>query len=145
MPYQTDARLSGRHPFEIFILAFALAVTLPTVLGAAPRPGTVDEALPTAVAFIWSLVMTLGAAVALAGIAWRERGAGLIMEQLGLAAAGLASIVYGGCALYIVGQAAGFPAGLIIGFGASCGWRYFQLQRIINRARSAAELRKDIP
>lgn len=139
MPYRRDARLSGRHPFELFSLVLGLATGLPITIGVAPEPGTINEVLPDVLAYAWACTLTVGSLVALAGVFWKDRGLGLILEQLGLAFVGLMCLVYGGAAVYVVGETAYFPAGLVASFGAACLWRYRQLQGIINNAQAQAD------
>lgn len=135
MPYRADARLAGRHPFEVFTLYLAFLTGLPTVLDLAPRPGSVDAELPLAVAVGWSFVLTLGAMLALMGIYWKDRITGLIMEQLGIGFVGVAAAIYVGTALYAIGWAAAIPGAVLGGFALSCGWRYRQIQRTLNIAK----------
>jgi len=135
MPYRSDVRLAGRHPFEIFTLYLAFLTGLPTVVDLAPRPGSIDAELPLAVAIGWSFVLTLGALVALIGIYWKGRVTGLIMEQLGIGFVGVAAAIYVVCVLYAAKGDAAFAAGVIGGFALSCGWRYRQIQKTLNIAR----------
>lgn len=139
MPYRVDARLTGRHPFELFTLYLCALVGLPTVLGLTPRPGSIDAELPGVVAFTWSLVLALGATGALAGIYWRNRVAGLLTEQFCLVAVGSAALVYVTCALVAVGESAGYPAAMIAGFGLSALWRAVQLQSVINEVHTVQQ------
>lgn len=132
MPYRVDARLTGRHPFELFTLYMAALVGLPTVLGLSPRPGSIDAELPPVVAFGWSLVLTLTALGALLGIYLPNRVWGLLIEQFSLVGVGAAALVYVVCALVSVGGSAGYPAALIAGFGLACLRRATQLQSVIN-------------
>ena len=140
MPYRSDPMQAGRHPFELFTLFLALLTGLPTVLGAIPRPGTIEEALPDVIPVIWSWVLFLGAACALIGIYWRDRATGLIFEQLGLAFVGLASIVYSASIAWettggghvSLRQDALIGAAIMLGFGTSCVCRYFQIQQTLD-------------
>lgn len=131
-PYRVDARLSGRHPFELYILYLAFITSLPILLRIAPAPGSVREALPALVPTVWALTLAGGSAVALVGIYWRERATGLILEQLGLALVGVASLIYCVSVLYVVGSSAGFTVAIVGGFGVSCLRRYWQIQRILD-------------
>ena len=142
MPYRVDARLSGRHPFEIFTLYFSVLVALPTVLQISPRPGSIDAALPSWVAFCWSLALLLGSATALAGIYYKKRDGGLIAEQLGLGMVGVANLLYAGVALAEVGVTTLIPAGIIAGYGVSCLIRYRDIQKIIDKVHAEDRERK---
>jgi len=132
MPYRSDPLQAGRHPFELFTLYLALLTGLPTVLGVIPPPGTVQEALPDIVQTAWAWVLFLGALTAIAGVYWKDRATGLIAEQLGLAFAGVASLAYTGCALWVAGIEAAVPAALVAGFGVSCIRRYFDIQQTLD-------------
>jgi hypothetical protein len=132
MPYRTDPRMAGRHPFEIFSLILGLLTGLPRVLGVAPAPNSITAALPPFIVTTWSAVLVAGCAIAIFGIWWHERALGLILEQLGLAMVGVACVVYSGVALASVGISASIPAGIIFAFGASCLVRWRQIQRTID-------------
>lgn len=140
-PYRTDPRMSGRHPFEIYTLFLAILTGFPTVLGIAPRPGSVNEALTPLIAAGWSWILVLGAFMALVGIYWHERATGLILEQLGLALTGVASIIYAACVLAVVGGGGFITVGLVGGFGVSCLRRYRDIQKDID-AVQAEETRR---
>ncbi len=141
-PYRVDSRLSGRHPFELFALYLAILVSLPTVLGLVPEPGSIREALPAWIATVWAWAMLLGASTALAGVYWRDRASGLILEQLGLGVFGVTNIIYAGAVLYAVGLSSIIPAAMIGGFGAACLRRYFQIQQIIDSVHEAERVQK---
>jgi hypothetical protein len=131
-PYRVDARLSGRHPFEIFALYLAFLTSLPIVLGITPQPGSIRSALPPWLSFTWATVLLAGSGVAIFGIYWRERATGLICEQLGLALVGVGSLIYCACVLYVVGAGAGFTVAIVGGFGISCLRRYWQIQSVLD-------------
>lgn len=142
-PYRTDARLSGRHPFEIFLLVFSFIVGLPTVFGIEPRPGSIQEAFPDWAGFMWSIALTLGPAIALVGVYLRNRGSGLILEQLGLAIMGAACVAYGFVGLLIV-PLSRVPAGIILGFGVACLWRYRDIQSVLHSANAEVDRRRNL-
>lgn len=131
-PYRVDARLSGRHPFELYILYLAFVSSLPILFGLAPAPGSVREALPTIVSTVWALILAGGSLAALVGIYFRERATGLILEQLGLALVGVGNLIYCVCVLYVVGESGVFMVAIVGGFGVSCLRRYWQIQRILD-------------
>lgn len=132
-PYRVDARLSGRHPFEIYVLVLCLLVSLPILLGRPATPGSVAALLPEPYAFFWSVVLAVGSAASLVGIYFKDRAKGLIIEQLGLAFVGVACVIYSGAILLSIGPLDGSVAAAIVGgFGFSCVRRYFQIQKVIN-------------
>lgn len=142
-PYRTDPLRSGRHPFELFVLTLAFLVSIPTILGATPTPGSINDTLPDWLALSWSVALAGGAGIALFGVFLLNRGVGIILEQLGLGIFAIASMVYTGAAIYSVGWAALQPVGIVAGFGAACAWRYFQLQGVLNRAQAEQEKRDE--
>lgn len=141
-PYRSDARLSGRHPFETFMLALAAFASIPALFGAAPDPGSIEAALPPIGGFLWSLILTVGSIVALAGTYWKDRATGLILEQLGLAFVGVAAFIYTGVALSVVGLSAAIPAAIIAGFGAACLKRWRDLQSVIDAVHEEEKRRR---
>jgi hypothetical protein len=136
-PYRVDARMSGRHPFELYILYLAFLTGLPVLIGLAPRPGSINAVMPAWMAFGWSAGLVGGALVTLLGVYWKERATGLIAEQLGLALVGVMSLAYSICVLYVAGMNSAIPAAIIAGFGISCIRRYFQLQEVIDAVHEA--------
>lgn len=144
MPYRVDARLTGRHPFELYLLYLTFLTALPTLLGIAPRPGSITHAMPEWLAFSWSLTLTGGAGIALAGIYWFRRDLGLIMEQLGLALTSISCLVYAAVLLSQTGISSLFPFAILAGYGVSCLVRVRHIQRFFNRAVLVQEQNKGL-
>lgn len=144
-PYRVDARLSGRHPFEIYLLYLTLLTSLPTLLGITPRPGSIEHAMPGWLQLAWSVTLTLGAANALGGIYLPRRDIGLIMEQLGLALVGTAAVIYFIVAIVDNGVDALQPLAIVGGFGAACLKRAWDIQSQVDRvhAEQLARERRD--
>jgi hypothetical protein len=132
MPYRTDASMAGRHPFEIFTLILGFITGLPRLLGVTPAPNSITAVLPPVLVLAWSFVLVAGCGVALAGIWWKDRAIGLVLEQLGLAFVGVACIVYSGVAIIALGPNASIPVGIVAAFGVSCLVRWRQIQRTID-------------
>lgn len=128
--------LSGRHPFEVFLLTMCAVSGVPLAFGA-PRPGSINSQLPEALAVGWGITLALGSVTALAGIWWRNRVSGIILEQIGLVAVGWAAIIYGAAAVIFAGWSAALPASLVLGFGVACLVRWRQLQKILDMAHEA--------
>jgi hypothetical protein len=133
--------MSGRHPFEIFMLALVVLTSVPVFFGAAPEPGSIEAALPTWGVFAWQSILAFGSVGSLLGIFWRDRATGLIMEQLGMAFVGVASVIYSASVWAIAGPGAAIPGGIILGFGIACLIRWRDIQRTIN-AVHVEELRR---
>lgn len=130
-PYRVDARLSGRHPFEIFTLFLMFITSFPTVLGIAPPPGSINASMPPWMVFTWSCVLLAGSTTALIGIYMRNRGIGLLTEQFGLAVVGVAACIYAG-AVAVVGFGGPVSVAIVLGFGVSCLVRWYQIQKAVN-------------
>lgn len=130
-PLRMDRRLSGRHPFQIFIMTLCFVTGLPTVFGTAPRPGSIEEQLPDWVGFGWALVLTVCSLLAVVGVFLPDRGLGIVLEQLGVAGVGLGALLYVVCAVVTLGEFQ-LQLGIVAGFGFACLWRWWQLQRILN-------------
>lgn len=129
--------LSGRHPFEVFLLCMCAGSGIPLAFGA-PRPGSINDVLPEALAVGWGLALAIGSVVALTGIWWRNRVSGIILEQIGLVSVGWAAIIYGVAVVIFAGWAAAFPATFVLGFGVACLVRWRQLQKILDYAYQQA-------
>jgi hypothetical protein len=139
VPYRTDARLMGRHPFQILIMFMLLLISIPVLLGVTQRPGSIAAILPPPAGLIWSITLTVGTALALVGVFWRDRARGLILEQLGLGFVGLASSVYGVAILLSRQDGAAVAIALIFGLAGASFWRYCQIQRLLNKAKLTAD------
>ena len=132
---------SGRNPFELFVLGFSLVVGAPLLWGA-PRPGSTTELLGPRLASVWGLILVFGCTVALAGVwwtwwAWLGRwvasfkprvGTGLLIEQVGLVAAGVGDVIYA-IAVAGAGPRGALAAAIVGGFGCACWWRAWLIQR----------------
>lgn len=140
-PYRVDARMAGRHPFELFTIYLAIVTSIPTVLGIVPQPGTLRTVMPPWMSAGWAWTLLVGSLLTLVGIYWKDRILGLIGEQLGLALVGVASVAYAICVVYVAGADAVITASLIGGFGASCLRRYFQIQQTLNAVHEAERRR----
>lgn len=126
---------SSRHPFELFTLALCAFVGIPLLIGEA-RPGSINEALPPWAGDLWGAMLVFGAVTALIGIFWRSRVTGIVLEQVGLAAVGGGALFYAVVVISTIGMTGAYSVIFVVGFGASCVWRYFQLARYLNTLRA---------
>lgn len=134
----------GRQPFELFVLVLGLVVGWPLLLGA-PTPGSTTELLGPVWARVWAWILVIGCLIALIGVWWTwwnrlqrwfprislRTSTGLLIEQVGLVAVGVGTLIY---AIGVVSAAGGdtgrfVPAGLVAGLGMACVWRAGQIQR----------------
>lgn len=131
---RTEIFSHSRHPFQIFVLALCLVTTFPTLIGIQPPPGTITAIVPHPVALVWAWALFLGAGAGLFSSFMKNRGTGIIVEQFGLAFAGLSCIFYAFVIGYYTYERGGLvSAGIVGGFGLSCLIRCGQIQRYLHR------------
>jgi hypothetical protein len=137
-------QLSGRHPFEIFLLALSIISGLPVLLGKAPAPGSINAVVDPLAARAWSVALTCGSALALLGVGWRVPKdptkvsiTGLSLEQVGLVTVASAATFYAVVVVIAAGVSAAVPASIILAYAGSCWVRAWQLQGIIKGTRKA--------
>lgn len=143
LPTDADYALSltpARHPFQLFILVMCVVSGMPTLLGEAPTPDSLEASSPLWFVYAWAATLTVGAIVTLVGMVWTNRFVGVLIEQVGLVAVGSAAVLYG-VVVFLRGFEAGaaFPASVIVGFGVSCLWRWKQLQRYVKSVLSLVD------
>jgi hypothetical protein len=141
MPLRTQ-QLSGRHPFEIFMLALTLVTGAPVLLGVTPRPGSMNALVSSTYVHIWAGALVIGASLALIGVAWKRPKdprlmsvTGLSLEQVGLVMVAAATLFYTAVLLLSDTPGAGVAIGTILAYGSSCAVRAWQLQGIIRGTR----------
>ena len=145
-PLRTRQALSGRHPFEVFLLVLSVVTGAPGASGQAPPPSSIAAVTDPTAARLWSIGLVVGATVALVGVAWpkpRDRAkvsiTGLSLEQVGLVGVAAVGTYYGVVVVLAVGAGALVAAGIIVAYAASCWVRAWQLQGIIRGTRAIAE------
>jgi hypothetical protein len=139
-PVPRPVVVSGRHPYEIFMMVMALATGLPTVLGVTPTPGSLNSLVDPLAAHIWGISLTVGAATALLGVVWPQPAdtklmsvTALGLEQIGLVTVGCAGVFYA-ATLALTPTASMIGIGIVAAFGAASLWRAWQLQRLLKGA-----------
>jgi len=100
------------------------------------QPNSITQALPEWAGIAWNAVLTLGALTALIGVFWRwDPDDALLVEQSGLVAAGLASLLYVAALVQAAtNSGTAVPICLIAGFSLACLWRAGQIFRGVRRA-----------
>lgn len=135
-------RLNDRHPFELYLLSWALVGALPAALGFTPAPGSVQGQMPEWAARAWAVSLALGAATALAGLAWpRSRATrvsitGLALEQVGLVTTGCATVFYSAAAILGVGVSVLTPVGVTLAFGLASFAQAWKIERALRALRA---------
>lgn len=132
---------SSRHPLIIFLLALSMVAGVAIEIADAPAPQSVQAQLPAWGVDLWGWALIVGSGIYLAGLYLQGRDrliTGVLFEQVGVATLGPAAIVYAAAVFATVGWSGAYPAGITLGFGVSCLYRWWTLQRGIKRAQAAA-------
>lgn len=123
---------ASRYPADpraIFILAMSVFVGF-TALALDAAPASMNAILPRWGVLTWGVVLALGSALALFGMALQTVN-GIIVEQIGSVTVGAATIFYSTLAFIEVGPDALQTVGMILGWGLACLIRWAQLQYLI--------------
>lgn len=129
MPHRIGIHAASRYPADpraIFILALLILIGLPLIIVGA-RPDSVAALLPRWGAALWGFALVGGSITTLYGMS-KQTVDGVITEQIGSVATGVASLIYAVCIGFIGGETALVAAAYATGFGLSCFWRWGQLQ-----------------
>lgn len=135
------------------MLALGFASGLPLLWGA-PPPRTAQQLLSPVLVHLWGYTLVLGCLLALLGVCWTwwgwlgklwprfqpADGTGLLIEQLGVLAVGVGTVIYGAGILVADQPGSYLAAGIILGFGAACFWRFGQIQRLVKVASTIEPL-----
>lgn len=132
MPY-TAEQIRSRHPFELFFVVIVLLTSIGGLLSDRVRPGSVQEGVGHGGTLAWYIALLVGGLVALAGIYWRDRATGLIMEAVGLVITGGCTVFYALAALLLIGSGSVYPAMTLLAYGAAAIWRAGQIYRLLSR------------
>lgn len=131
MVFKPAARYPA-DPRAVFILALSVFSGI-TSLAIEQAPETLQSVLPYWVVVAWGVLLTVGSAITLAGMA-RQTVNGIVTEQIGSVTVAATTIFYSGIAFWQIGASAIQAVGIILAWGLSCGIRWFQLQALINNA-----------
>lgn len=126
---------AARYPADpraVFILALSVFSGI-TTLALKAAPESLEAVLPHWGVVTWSVMLTLGSIVTLAGMAFQTMN-GIILEQVGSVIVGATTVFYSGLALYILGPGAFQTIGIILAWGLACFIRWIQLQVLIHNA-----------
>ena len=126
---------AARYPADpraVFILALSVFSGL-TSLALSAAPGSLEAILPRWGVIAWALILLVGSATALGGMAFQSLN-GIITEQVGSVMVGVATTFYASLALYTVGIDALQVVGIILAWGLACFLRWAQLQALLRQA-----------
>lgn len=148
MPFKPAARYPA-DPRAVFILALSVFSGL-TALALDAAPESLDSLLPRWGVILWGILLCLGSALTLAGMA-RQTVGGIIVEQVGSVSVAATTIFYSLLAFYTVGPDALQNVGIILAWGLACAYRWGQLQALIDqtyreqiRVRALEQFRDDV-
>lgn len=129
---------AARYPADpraVFILALSVFTGV-TALALEVAPESLESVLPPWGVMAWGVLLTLGSAFALGGMA-RQTLNGVISEQIGSVMVAATTVFYSAVAFYFVGFSALQNVGIVLAWGLACGLRWFQLQALINQSYRA--------
>jgi hypothetical protein len=121
---------SSTDPRAVFILTLCVVTGFPLIF-AGVQPGSFEELLPSLIVRLWGVSLVIGCLVTLAGMSWRRKLTGVLMEQVGSVAVGSVSVFYATAVMIVAGWDGAVPAGFIIGWAFSCFYRYGQLEHLL--------------
>jgi hypothetical protein len=129
-------------PRALFVLNLCVLIGVPLIFGNA-APGSIASKLDQPWVITWGVMLSAGSLVALMGVA-RQSVNGILFEQIGSVAVGFACVIYATAIAFSVGWSGLAPLVIVLGWGSSCLWRWFQLQRLmVNTERIVREAHED--
>lgn len=125
----------------MFIAALLMMSGFQYLIGG-PRPGSVNEALPGPLVFVWAAVLVAGGLlVVVAALAPTQLS--LYLELMAHPALAISCWVYAAAAVTFAGLAASLPAGVVLGAGAAAAVRAWQVIRTFKAIPTALEDKGD--
>jgi hypothetical protein len=134
--------LPGREPFELFLLVLTFIVHIPIVLfDSVPPSSSVTSATDPQVAYVWAVIMLIGSAVSLIGIAWpiprhpdRISVTGHALEQIGLVTVGVACLFYAAAIIVAGNTPKPIQAmSIVLAYGSACLWQAHRIQSMFRK------------
>jgi hypothetical protein len=128
---------TGRHPFEVAVLAAAAACGL-TLMVSGVSPRSVAAAMPEFVQVLWQVGLLAGGIIGLVGTFWPGKlAAQLGAEAVGVMFLGSATTMYT-IALFTVSGTQAIAAGAFVGAVALASWaRAGQIARDLRKVAAA--------
>lgn len=131
---------SGRHPFEVTILAAALLCGI-ALMASNARPRSITESMPSLVQSSWEIGLVGAGVIGLTGVLlWRGQLAVCLGVELGgVMILGTVTSMYG-IALFAVSGSQALAAGaFVVGVSLASWWRIAQIVRDLRRLALATE------
>lgn len=110
----------------------------------APASGSLERTLPPILVTSWYLLLAVGSAVCLIGIAWRKPIFGLLIERAGLFFLCSAGLLYSIVLVAAGGAKAIAAASFVLGFGLASGFRAWDIGRILVQVRALSLAREAV-
>lgn len=123
-----------RRPHEVMLLAVSVVLGV-SYLAGAPRPGSVNAALPAPVLYGWAIALLITGAAGLWACFSRDTEAGLELERGAMIAQTGALILYATIAVTYAGFAALISASIVAGWAVANTVRAVQITRDLRRLR----------
>lgn len=100
------------------------------------RSDSISNLLPFWLTASWGLLLVVGATVTLAGVFWRNRVTGLLVEGAGRTMFAPAALIYAGAVIVAAGWGGLLAAGPFVGFAVSSLWRIRQILHAVGEVKS---------
>ena len=126
---------AARYPADpraVFILALSVFSGL-TALALNAAPESLEAVLPEWAVLLWGALLIVGSATTLFGMMFQSVN-GVIIEQVGSVMVAVTTLYYSAIAFLTIGDDALQNVGIILAWGLACGWRWGQLQSLLNDA-----------
>lgn len=135
--FRTPAVRYPPDPRALFVLVLCVVVGVPLVFADA-TPASIAAQMDDWLVVAWGIMLSGGSLVTLVGTA-RQSPWGVIAEQVGSVALGVACLLYGGAILLTVQLTGLLPAGIVFAFGTASIWRWGQLQAYLHGTEKLAQ------
>jgi len=130
-----------RHPHQVLIAAL-LAVSGTAILLGGPKPGSVDDALPPPLVFLWAGVLAAGGLMVVAA-AFVPALTALFLELMADPPLTIMCAVYATAIAMSAGARAAVPVSLIAGVSAAFAVRSVQVFRALMAVRRELSRRRE--
>lgn len=135
--FSTPAVRYPPDPRALFVLLLCVVVGVPLIFANA-TPSSIVSQLDDPLVVAWGIMLSGGSLLTLVG-AIRQTPGGVVLEQVGSVALGVACLLYAGAIWVAVGTPGLVPMAITSAFGAASLWRWGQLQAYLHATEKLAE------
>lgn len=125
-----------RHPMQVFVAGLLTLSGIPILAGGA-QPGSLSEALPSPLVYMWATTMVVGGATVVAAAIVKNPITALYLELVADPPLALVLNAYAAGALTVAGWKAIVPFALLVGLSAAFTTRTFTVYRTLRNLRTA--------